>query len=95
MKQRLVTLVAEKCSGEETRNPHSTNGFRNSTWLVDVRVDSELGALDEAEDDGVLLADERLPDVGQRQHVVHHPAAVPLLQGVRPLGSRGRLCSLQ
>ena len=46
---------------------------RGKTWngncprLVDRLICGELGALNEAEDDGVLLADQGLPDVVQRQ----------------------------
>jgi hypothetical protein len=53
------------------------------TFAVNCRVDGKLRALDQAEDDGIFLADEGVPYVGQREHVVHGVAPVQgwVLQG--------------
>jgi hypothetical protein len=44
-------------------------GHGHAAGHVDALVGRELRALDDVEDDRVLLADERVADVGQRQHL--------------------------
>ncbi len=72
---------------------HGKRKMERRARSVDSGVDGKLGSLDQAEDDSILLPDEGLPDVGQRQHVIHNAAAV-VLQGLQLWGRGGRPCGL-
>ncbi len=65
-------LKKPQCTSERRRTWH-----RHGSGLVDRAVGSKLRALNEAEDDGVFLTDQALPDVvqGQRQTVIYRVAA--------------------